>query len=124
MRVKRVLSALSRHLVAYSDLIGAAASEWRAGALRRVVYALTGLTLAIGAVVIASVWLLLTIWESPERHWIAAGLVIVLASGAALAVRAAGSSAPGPQQSRLKSEWREDLALLADVRRPPPDQAA
>jgi len=125
VRIKRVISALSRHLVGYTGLISAAAAEWRVSAVRRIALALAGLTLAISAVVIASGWLLLTVWESPERHWIAGAIVVALAAGAALAMRAAGSSVViGPQQSRLKSEWQQDLDLLAELRKEPADRIA
>jgi len=118
VRAKRLLSALGRHAVAYSDLVSAAAAEWRADAIRRIALALVGLTLAISAIVIASGWLLLTVWQSPERHWIAAGLVLVLAAGAGLAARLARSASPvAPQQSRLKSEWEQDRALLGEARK-------
>jgi hypothetical protein len=121
VRAKRLLSALGRHVAAYSDLVPAAAAEWRADAIRRIALALVGLTLAISAIVIASGWLLLTVWQSPERHWIAAGLVLVLAAGAGLAARLARSPSPlAPQQSRLKSEWEQDLALLGEARKGAP----
>ena len=53
VRAKRLLSALGRHAAAYSDLVSAAAAEWRADAIRRIALALVGLTLAISAIVIA-----------------------------------------------------------------------
>ena len=116
LRAKRVISALVRHIAAYSDLVVAAVDEWQTDAARRIALALAGVTLAVSAIVIACGWLLLTIWQSPERHWIAAGLVLLLAGGAVLAIRLARSSPAGPQQSRLKSEWRQDLALMSEAR--------
>jgi hypothetical protein len=116
MRLKRIASALTRHAVAYNDLVVAAAAEWKTTALRRAALALIGVTLGTSAIVIAAGWLLFSFWDSPGRNWIASALVMALVAGAFAALRAAASALPGPRQKRLKAEWQQDLAVLTELR--------
>jgi uncharacterized membrane protein YqjE len=116
MRLKRIASALTRHAVAYNDLVVAAAAEWKTAALRRAALALIGVTLGTSAIVIAAAWLLFSFWDSPGRNWIAAALVLVLAAGAFAALRTAASASPGPRQQRLRAEWQQDMAVMTELR--------
>jgi hypothetical protein len=92
MRLKRIASALTRHAVAYNDLVVAAAAEWKTAALRRAALALIGVTLGTSAIVIAA------------------------AAGAFAALRTAASASPGPRQQRLRAEWQQDMAVMTELR--------
>lgn len=116
LRLRRIVPAFAEHVASYGDLIYAAIVEWKGSALRRLVLAFVGLTLAVSAVVVACGWLLASVWDQPARHWVAAALVAVLALGAVAVGRRATASVPGPHQARLRAEWQQDLALLAEVR--------
>lgn len=113
--LSRLIPALLRHLVAYSDLLidetAAAAREWRRQLLGlAIVLAASGVAALLGCA-----WVIAATWDGPHRlHAIAglfAGFIAIAVSGAAYG-RGWAQQAPRPFE-RIGAEWREDLRQLA-----------
>lgn len=114
----RVLPVLMRHVAAYRDLVVSAGSEMKADLSRRLIAILVAAIVALGALVLACGWLLMSVWEADNRNLVIASVILLLVIGAVLAVRwALQSRSSGPQHARLREEMRKDFALLDQLER-------
>lgn len=113
MRIQALLLALARHLGTYAELGAAAAAEYRAMLVRRLVLAvLAATTLIAGTGVL---WLvgLMALWESGWRLAYVMGTAVLLLLVAATAwVAAMNRPATGPVANVLRSELSKDVELF------------
>jgi hypothetical protein len=115
-RLRLLGPAIARHLAGYATLGQAALSEWRRGFQRQAILLLTSALLALSALLVGCGWLLYSVRNLPERHFVAIGLIVLLA-GSAFASARNGLKAgrPGPDQQRLQRELQQDRGLLEEL---------
>ena len=114
-RLRLLGSAVARHLAAYAALGQTALSEWRRGFERQAVLLVASALLAMSGLLVGCGWLLYSVRNRPERHFVALGLIILLVGGAIVSARnglRAGRS--GPAQRRLQHELQQDRGLLEE----------
>ena len=113
--LSRLVPALLRHIIAYSDLLidetAAAGRQWRRQLLG------ISILLASGGVaaLMLCVWVIAATWDGPHRLQAIGGLfgvfTLIAAGGAWYATHGWADKAPRPFE-RIAAEWREDLRQL------------
>jgi len=78
-RLRLLGPAVARHLAAYAALGQTALSEWRHGFERQAVLLVASALLAMSGLLVGCGWLLYSVRNRPERHFVALGLIILLA---------------------------------------------
>lgn len=107
-----------QHLGSYLELIGQAATEYRATLLRRAIFAIASVVTAVATLVSAWVTGLALLWDTSWRLAYCLGSVLAcLAATAILVSLALRRPAPGPYSRSLREEAAQDLALLQEWRR-------
>jgi Putative Actinobacterial Holin-X, holin superfamily III len=113
--LSRLVPALLRHVIAYSDLFlvetAAAGRHWRRQLLGiAIVLAASGV-----AALLACAWVIAATWDGPHRllaiGGLFAGFVVVALGGAWYATNGWTEPKPRPFE-RIAAEWREDLRQL------------
>ncbi len=118
VRLREIAPAVVEHVAAYGDLVEAAVQEYATSARRRVLLVALALGSAVAAVVLAGVWMIMAAWESVYRHWVAGGIVLLLAlaSYAFLSLASAVAAGAAPELTLLREEMARDRAMLAEFR--------
>ncbi|MEO8313500.1 MAG: hypothetical protein ABI645_01785 [Pseudomonadota bacterium] len=107
-----------QHLGSYIELIGQAATEYRASILRRALYATAAVVTAVAALLSAWVTGLALAWDTQWRlAYCVTSVLVCLAATAVLVMLAMRRPVPGPHVRTLKDEATQDLALLQEWRR-------
>ena len=116
--LSRLVPALLRHIIAYSDLLiyetEAAARQWRRQLLGTAILLASG---SIAALMVCA-WVIAATWEGPHRLQAIGGLFAgftVIALGAAWYARHGWSVQKPRPFERIAAEWREDMRLLVTV---------
>lgn len=106
-----------QHLGSYTELVGLAATEYKASFRRRIL--LGGLAIVLAFATLLAAWTtgLALLWDTPSRlayciGSAVAGLVLTLL----FAVIALRRQPPGPHGRTLREEASQDLALLQEWR--------
>jgi len=113
--LSRLVPALLRHLIAYSDLLidetAAAGRQWRRQLLGLAILLTSG---GVAALMVCA-WVIAATWDGPHRlqaiGGLFAGFTIIAVGGAWYASHGWGDKTPRPFE-RITGEWREDLRLL------------
>jgi hypothetical protein len=114
-RLRLLGPAVARHLAAYATLGQTALSEWRRGFERQAMLLVASALLAMSGLLVGCGWLLYSIRDRPERHFVALGLVVVLVGGALISARQGlRAGRAGPEQRRLQHELQQDRSLLEE----------
>jgi hypothetical protein len=116
--LSRLVPALLRHIIAYSDLLiyetEAAARQWRRQLLG------IAILLAAGGVaaLMFCVWVIAATWDGPHRLQAIGGLfggfTVIALCGAWYATRGWTQQTPRPFE-RIAAEWREDMRQLVSL---------
>ena len=115
-RLRLLAPAIGRHLAAYVTLGQAALIEWRRSFERQAILLLTSALLALSALLVGCGWLLYSVRNRPERHFVAAGLIVLLVLSAVASARnGLKAGRPGPEQRRLQHELEQDRGLLEEL---------
>jgi hypothetical protein len=112
-RLQALLRVLLEHFGAYAELGAAAAAEYRATCIRKLV--LLAVALTAGFAGLAAAWLagLAATWDTPWRVGYIMGSAAVLLVAAGISLYCAlGRSRPGPSAGLLRSELRKDMELF------------
>ena len=116
-RLRLLGPAIARHLAAYATLGQTALTEWRRGFERQAVLLVASALLATSGLLVGCGWLLYSVRNRPERHFVAVGLVVLLVGSALVSARRAlRAGRPGPEQLRLQRELQQDRGLLEEFR--------
>jgi uncharacterized membrane protein YqjE len=114
-RLRLLAPAVARHLAAYATLGHAALTEWRRGFERQAVMLLASALLGLSALLVGCGWLLYSVRDRPERHFVALGLIVLLVLSALVSARnGLRAGRPGPEQRRLQHELQQDRGLLEE----------
>jgi hypothetical protein len=113
--LSRLVPALLRHIIAYSDLLidetAAAGRQWRRQLLGIAILLASGGVAAL----MACAWVIAATWDGPHRLQAIAGLfagfTVIALAGAWYASHGWAVTAPKPFE-RIAAEWREDLRQL------------
>jgi hypothetical protein len=116
--LSRLVPALLRHLIAYSDLLidetAAAGRQWRRQLLGLAILLTSG---GVAALMVCA-WVIAATWDGPHRlqaiGGLFAGFTIIAVGGAWYASHGWADKTPGPFE-RIAGEWREDLRLLVTL---------
>jgi len=116
--LSRLVPALLRHLIAYSDLLidetAAAGRQWRRQLLGFAILLTSG---GLAALMVCA-WVIAATWDGPHRlqaiGGLFAGFTIIAAGGAWYASHGWADKTPRPFE-RITAEWREDLRLLVTL---------
>lgn len=115
MGVAGLAQVAVQHLGSYAELVGLAATEYRASLRRRAL--LVSAAIAMAFVTLLAAWTtgLAMLWDTPARltYCIASALVCLVAT-VGLMMLALRRRPPGPHGRTLREEAREDLALLQE----------
>jgi len=107
-----------QHLGSYAELMGLAASEYRASFRRRAL--LVSAAIAMAFVTLLAAWTtgLALLWDTPSRltYCIGSALVCLIAT-VVLMLLALNRRTQGPHGQTLREEALQDLALLQEWRR-------
>jgi hypothetical protein len=119
MRIAGLATFANQRLGSYAELVGPAASEYRAAILRRTFLAAGAAVMA--AATLAAAWTtgLALVWDTPWRlGYCLASVLLCLMAATALAVLAMRRSALGPHSSALRDEAVQDFVLLREYLAP------
>jgi hypothetical protein len=113
--LSRLVPALLRHVLAYSDLLidetAAAGRQWRRQLLGFAILLAAG---GIAALMVCA-WVIAATWDGPHRlqaiGGLFAGFTVIALGGAWYAGRGWAGNTPRPFE-RVAAEWREDLRQL------------
>ena len=106
-----------QHVGSYAELMGLAATEYRASLRRRAL--LVSAAIAMAFITLLAVWTtgLALLWDTPSRlgYCIASAVVCLIATVVLLRI-GLRDRPPGPHGRTLRAEARQDLALLQEWR--------
>jgi hypothetical protein len=116
--LSRLVPALLRHVIAYSDLLivetAAAGRQWRRQLLGIAILLAAG---GVAALMVCA-WVIAATWDGPHRLLAIGGLfggfVVIALGGAWYATHGWTEQAPRPFE-RIAAEWREDMRLLVTL---------
>jgi hypothetical protein len=116
--LSRLVPALLRHVIAYSDLLivetAAAGRQWRRQLLGIAIVLTSG---SVAALMVCA-WVIGATWDGPHRLLAIGGLfavfVIIALGGAWYATHGWTEPTPRPFE-RISAEWREDLRQLVTL---------
>lgn len=116
--LSRLVPALLRHIIAYSDLLidesAAAGRQWRRQLLGIAILLTSG---GVAALMVCA-WVIAATWDGPHRLQAIAGLfagfTIIALGGAWYASHGWAGRTPRPFE-RIAAEWREDLRQLVTL---------
>lgn len=119
-RLPEVGPALLWHVLGYRSLATAASAEWaRQARTRLLTFALAWLS-GLAAIGIGSAWFVLSAWAQPQRHWIiAAGVAVLATLGLTLGLRAWRGTIDGEHMRLLRAELAQDREWLEQLRSRP-----
>ena len=118
MGVAGLVQVVLQHLGSYLELVGRAASEYRASLLKRALLATAALVTAVATLATAWVTGLALLWDTQWRLPYCAGSALVsLVATVILVSLAMRRPEQGPSIRVLREEASQDLALLQEWRR-------
>jgi len=118
IRIRRLGPALIQHLEAYGHLAGCALHDLGSRARTRALRAAVGVALALAFVTLVGATLIAAGWGSPYRYWIATGVLLAMAGGAAGFLSSAFAMLTrSTHLQALKDEWQKDKDWLSSSRR-------
>ena len=118
MGIAGVAQVAAEHLGSYAELMGLAASEYRASFRRRALLASAAIVMALVTLLAAWTTGLALLWDTPSRltYCIASALACLVLTTVLLTM-ALHRKSPGPHSRTLRDEALQDLALLQEWRR-------
>lgn len=118
MGIAGLVQIVAKHLGSYLELLGPAASEYRASFRRRIIFALCAVVMAIATLLAAWMTGLALLWDTQWRlTYCGLSVLACLLATTLLATLAAKRPIPGPHGRTLREEAAQDLALLQEWRR-------
>jgi hypothetical protein len=118
MGIAGVAQVAAQHLGSYAELLGPAASEYRASFRRRAL--LVSAAIAMAFITLLAAWTtgLALLWDTPSRlAYCIASALACLCMTALFTLLALHRRSPGPHSRTLREEALQDLALLQEWRR-------
>ncbi|MEO6184805.1 MAG: hypothetical protein ABIP38_00915 [Steroidobacteraceae bacterium] len=117
MGIAGLAQVAAQHLGSYAELVGLAASEYRASIRRRAL--LISAATAMASLTLVAAWAtgLALLWDSPSRvpYCIGSALVCLVVT-VVLMLMALNRKGLGPHGTTLRQEALQDLALLQEWR--------